>query len=278
MARVRYAPLGRLLPAALEKIFDYDDAAVSATGGDSTRLSQLSVGLQFLARQWEDVTVALFDDGPAALRSRVASGEFAASASGFAEMFEAVFEKGAVREDAASGGVERWAVKVWPWDLDAGRDLGRFFGTNALLCWYPLRVVADRAASTLSQLPADGGGFLDFAKKNPAARLCDGDFVPAAPPAVPPVPPPATATVVALTGLARADLNGRRGTVEGRAAGGRVGVRLPGHPKLLSVKVANLVPLDPSALLPPPPQRRSAEPRNVASIHLGDVNFGGGQP
>ena len=203
-------------------------------------------------------------------------------------MWEATLERGDGPREDDEGNPERWAVRVWPWDLDGaaapaaraagggrpGEDaLGRFRG-NALLAYYPLRVMSDRAPSTLSQLPA-GAAFLAFARGNPSARLCDGDFVAPPPPpeASRAAPLPAKGTVVALAGLSRADLNGKRGTVEGKYADGRVGVRLAGHPKLLSVKASNVVPVDPKDLLPPPPQRRTAEPCNARTVRLPDVTL-----
>ena len=97
MARVRYAPLALGLPGVLEAVFDYDDSRLDEAvpdKRDQLRLSQLSVGLRFAAKQWDDVTRALFTDDGDTLGRRVTTGDLAASASAFAEMYEATFGAG----------------------------------------------------------------------------------------------------------------------------------------------------------------------------------------
>ena len=156
-------------------------------------------------------------------------------------MWEATFEKGSdVRTDAATGRVERWAVKVWPWDLpetvnrspDApwrkDKTLKRFDG-NALVAFYPIRVVSDRAPSTLQQIVASSpeSTFVDFAIRRPSDRLTKGDFEAPSPMDVDSsIPGLDVGSTVALVNLKRGDLNGKRGKVETPVnPDGRVGVR-----------------------------------------------------
>ena len=97
LARVRYAPLALGLPGVLEAVFDYEDTRLDEAvpdKRDQLRLSQLSVGLRFAAKQWDDVSRALFTDDGDTLGRRVTTGDLAASASAFAEMYEATFGAG----------------------------------------------------------------------------------------------------------------------------------------------------------------------------------------
>ena len=295
----RYAPLALHLPSVLSAVFDATDAAIDAVldKDGALLLSQLSVGLQFLARQLEGVTVALFVDGPETLRRRVDAGDYAASASAFAEMWEATFERGDAPK-IVGGDVERWAARVWPWDLepakDDGRrrtprhpDLARFRG-NALVAWYPIRVLSDRSPTTLRELAKRSSSFAAFAVARPGERLASDDFAAAeeedpAPDHLAAVDPRRAAkgdfdvgTHVALCRLSRADLNGQRGVVERRVAGGRCGVRLPGHPKLLAIRAANLIPL--AAPVPHPPQKRTPRPGGESTVTVSLPGYAGDPP
>ncbi|KAH8066873.1 hypothetical protein JL721_8065 [Aureococcus anophagefferens] len=163
-------------------------------------------------------------------------------------------------------------------------DLARFRG-NALVAWYPIRVLSDRSPTTLRELAKRSSSFAAFvespraSRATTSARRDDGP----APDHLAAVDPRRAAkgdfdvgTHVALCRLSRDDLNGQRGVVERRVAGGRCGVRLPGHPKLLAIRAANLIPL--AAPVPHPPQKRTPRPGGESTVTVSLPGYAGDPP
>mmetsp|Transcript_25307 Transcript_25307/g.75990 ORF Transcript_25307/g.75990 Transcript_25307/m.75990 type:complete len:426 (+) Transcript_25307:2589-3866(+) len=270
MARVRYAPLAFALPERLRIVFADSISDVNRKDqAQVTHSSQLSVGLQFLARQFEDMTRCLFNLPIHNFSEYVTLGDFEASAFGFAEMWEAIFERSQTLQTCATtGAIARWAVRIWPWDLVVATNhlhdapwqkvgaLTRFDG-NALIAWYPVRVLSDCAILVLRHAFQSAVSFLTCAAECPGTRFGEGssDWTPKLRDSIAMNIDSRTSylvkgTCVTLTQLASSDFDGKRGVIEEFSKREqRYGVRLPGCRKLVAIKPEKIILTDASHAL-----------------------------
>ena len=86
----------------------------------------------------------------------------------------------------------RWDARIWPWELELApslregcrgiidwdlcapgdRSLYRKWGKDALVAFYPLRVLSDRAGPLMDEAEANGSTFLALARRDPGAASC----------------------------------------------------------------------------------------------------------
>jgi hypothetical protein len=176
-------------------------------------------------------------------------------------MWELAFESSVeVRVNEESGVVERWALKVWPWDRTDMPTDARF--ADAITANYPLRTICDRAAAALGEharriTAAEDSArvFIEHAKLNLPTDRC------APPPEFfkveeadadgyvhdPAAPPLEHGSNVSIFGLkAKPELNGRFGRLSHEILDGpnqgRWAVNLTGMTNPVAIRPTNIRP------------------------------------